>query len=98
MKIKDNFLKQEELDKIQQLMRKQSPFEGHQTIFPWYYSDRILFKGDVDKFRFIHVFYENHMPLSPFMNELNPILDIIQPISIFRIKVATTEKNILLNI
>ena len=79
MKIEDNFLKQEEFDKIQQLMMEPSPF-------PWFYADRIVFEDDVDKFQFIHAFYDNHMPMSPFSNELDSIINIIQPFSIVKIR------------
>ena len=79
MKIEDNFLKQEEFDKIQKLMDEPSPF-------PWFYADRIVFDDDVDKFQFIHAFYDNHMPMSPFTNELDSIINIIQPFSIVKIR------------
>ena len=79
MKIEDNFLKQEELDKIQKLMMEPSPF-------PWFYADRIVFDDDVDKFQFIHAFYDNHMPMSPFANELDSIINIIQPFSIVKVR------------
>jgi len=79
MKIEDNFLKQEEFDKIQKLMMEPSPF-------PWFYADRIVFDDDVDKFQFIHAFYDNHMPMSPFSNELDSIINIIQPFSIVKIR------------
>ena len=79
MKIEDNFLKQEDFDKIQKLMMEPSPF-------PWFYADRIVFDDDVDKFQFIHAFYDNHMPMSPFSNELDSIINIIQPFSIVKIR------------
>ena len=79
MEIKDNFLKQEDFDKIQKLMGEPSPF-------PWFYADRIVFEDDVDKFQFIHAFYDNHMPMSPFSNELDSIINIIQPFSIVKIR------------
>jgi len=79
MKIEDNFLKQEEFDKIQKLMGEPSPF-------PWFYADRIVFEDDVDKFQFIHAFYDNHIPMSPFSNELDSIINIIQPFSIVKIR------------
>ena len=79
MKIEDDFLKQEDFDKIQKLMGEPSPF-------PWFYADRIVFEDDVDKFQFIHAFYDNHMPMSPFSNELDSIINIIQPFSIVKIR------------
>ena len=85
MKIEDNFLKQEEFDKIQKLMGEPSPF-------PWFYADRIVFEDDVDKFQFIHAFYDNHMPMSPFTNELDSIINIIQPFSIVKIRAKLLTK------
>ena len=79
MKIEDNFLNQEEFDKIQKLMMEPSPF-------PWFYADRIVFEDDVDKFQFIHAFYDDHMPMSPFWNELDSIINIIQPFSIVKVR------------
>ena len=72
-------IKQEEFDKIQKLMGEPSPF-------PWFYADRIVFEDDVDKFQFIHAFYDNHMPMSPFSNELDSIINIIQPFSIVKVR------------
>ena len=79
MKIEDDFLKQEDFDKIQKLMDEPSPF-------PWFYADRIVFDDDVDKFQFIHAFYDNHMSISPFANELDSIINIIQPFSIVKVR------------
>ena len=77
-KIEDNFLTYEKFDKIQKLMEEPSPF-------PWFYVDRIVYEDDVDNFQFIHTFYNNYMPMSPFTNELDPIINIIQPFSIVKI-------------
>ena len=79
MIIEDNFLKPKEFDKIQKLMMEPSPV-------PWFYADRIVFDDDIDKFQFIHAFYDNHMPMSPFSNELDSIINIIQPFSIVKIR------------
>ena len=80
MKIEDNFLQQEEFDKIQKLMMEPSSF-------PWFYNNRIVFEEDVDdKFQFIHLFYKDYSAQSLFCENLKPILEIIQPISLWRIK------------
>jgi len=59
---------------------------GEPSPFPWFYADRIVFEDDVDKFQFFHAFYDNHMPMSPFANELDSIINIIQPFSIVKIR------------
>ena len=79
MKIEDNFLKQEDFDKIQKLMMEPSPF-------PWFYNDTIDYLDDVDKFQFIHALYDNYRPMSPFSNELDSIINIIQPFSIVKVR------------
>ena len=91
MKIKDNFLGLEEFNKIQKLIMGMN--------FTWFYNDRIVFEGD-DKFQFIHNFYNNYTPMSPFIDKLNPILEIINPLSIVRMKanLLTRTSNIVENI
>jgi hypothetical protein len=79
MKIEDNFLKQEEFDKIQKLMIEPSGF-------PWFYSDRIVFDDDIDKFQFVHAFYAHHMPMSPHANELDFMINTIHPFSIVKVR------------
>ena len=74
MKIEDNFLKQEDFDRIQTIMGESS------DSFPWFYTNAIDSQDDVDKFQFVHKFYGNQMPVSPCMNDLTPILDIIKPL------------------
>jgi len=112
IKIEDNLLKQEDFDKIQEIimfdaskgLQTLKSFSQHSAPFPWFYADTIDFhyadtnadtidfQDEVDKFQFIHNFYNNHMPTSPFMNELGPILEIIQPLSIRRIKANLLTK------
>ena len=81
MKIEDNYLSQEEFDKLQDLI-----LSGK---ISWKYGKGIDYPGEEyneKKFQFGHIFYGNDLPQSPLMNELNPILNIIKPISIWRIK------------
>ena len=81
MKIEDNFIDQENFDKLQSVM-----WGGNSGIY-WFYKDRIVSTdaANTDKFQFIHIFYK-HEPQSPFMDILIPILEKIDPISISRIK------------
>jgi len=58
---------------------------GEPSPLPWFYADRIVFEDD-DKFQFIHAFYDNHKPMSPFTNELDSIINIIQPFSIVKVR------------
>ena len=76
MEIKDNFLKQEDFDKIQKLMMNHT--------FSWFYGNYIVFRDDIDRFRFFHYIYANGAPQSPFYNDLLPLIDIIQPLAMWR--------------
>tara|TARA_Y100000034_G_C6714005_1_gene315521 strand:- start:37 stop:600 length:564 start_codon:yes stop_codon:yes gene_type:complete len=79
MKIKDNVLDTPEFVRLQDLLMGRD--------FPWFYQPNITFvNGNDNKFMFYHMFYKNQGPQSPFMNEMNPILNIIKPMSIWRIK------------
>jgi len=103
MKIKDNFLKQEDFDKLQELMM--GPY------FNWYFWDRYyhtsyhaptiqngvtkVFTGkptgeptktELDKFQFLHPFYESNQPVSSQLEHLDCILQLIQPNAIVKIR------------
>ena len=88
--IEDNILDKKNLNKIQQMLTGPSGL-------PWYYNDAIVYKDDIDKFQFIHFFYKrNNDSLdltltgsaghSQFIKQLNCILELIQPVSLWRIK------------
>ena len=87
MKIEDNFIDQENFDKLQSFMW------GNNSGIYWFYNDRIVSTDatNTDKFQFIHIFYRNE-PQSPFMDILIPILEKIDPVSIFRIKANLRTK------
>ena len=92
MKIEDNFLGQKEFDELQAFMM------GGE--FNWHYADGIDFEEDDNKFMFAHMFYEFNVPCSSFCEKLNPILDIIVPVSLWRIKanLLTRTSNIVENV
>ena len=90
MKIEDNFLGQKDFDGLQTLMMGEN--------FAWYFRSRYyanvpsdpsyigLKEEDVlDQFQFTHRFYEDKIPQSPYMEQLNCFLDLLQPVAIFRI-------------
>jgi len=78
IKIEDNFLKQEDFDKIQEVIEKS-------TFFPWFLHDEIDSKDDVDKFQFIHLLWHRHQP-SDAIQHIEPIITKLDPVSLFRIK------------
>ena len=91
MKIEDNFLEQDIFLRLQKIMMGAG--------FPWYYNPIIDSVDDIDKFQFVHRFYEDFSPRSEFIGQMNPILDIIKPISLCRIKanLLTRTSNIIEN-
>jgi hypothetical protein len=91
MKIEDDFLDQEQFDTIIKRMEEYS--------FPWSYNDNIDNESDVDKFQFAHMFYLENRPGSNAIQIVSPILAILKPISILRIKanLLTRTPNIIEN-
>jgi|688.fasta_scaffold690414_1 hypothetical protein len=87
-KIIDNLLSKSELETIQSTM------EGPD--FPWHLHHKVKKDIKLDgsnenyNFQFIHGFYNNFAPTSPFAEMLNPILERIDPAAIMRIKANLT--------
>ena len=50
MKIEDNFLEQDIFLRLQKIMMGAG--------FPWYYNPIIDSADDIDKFQFVHLFYD----------------------------------------
>ena len=75
IKIEDDYLTQEEFDKIQYLMLKSEDF-------PWFLNE----DPSQQVFHFTHIFYMNLVPTSDLMKSLSPLLSALDSFSIFRIK------------
>jgi len=90
IKIEDDFLDQREFVKLQTFMM------GNNV--PWHYLDGIEYPNEVNKFQFILNFYKDNAPLY-FCEILDPILKIIEPISLWSIKanLLTKTSNIIEN-
>ena len=86
MKIIDNFLDQENFDKLQNIIMGEN--------FSWFYNDIIDFEDDIDKYQFIHLFYNNYVPTSNNIETINPLLVKIDPISLWRIKANLLTKTL----
>ena len=93
MEIIDNFLDQYEFNELQKLIIPQPYKEFGQELprdsahFAWYYSDTIEYKENTpDRFQFVHMFYIEDQPNSSLYNNLNPIINKLEPKSIIRIK------------
>lgn len=78
--IKDNFLPIREFERIHAELMAWN--------FPWYTS-KIVEDTDHNRnnnFQFTHLFYERYSPVDESVNILQPVLQIIQPMAIFKIK------------
>ena len=73
----DDFLGKKEFDELQDLLMGE--------MVPWYYRSIIDYAEDVNKFQFVHTFYENMISFL-FCEKLSPILEIIDATAIIRIK------------
>ena len=83
MKIEDDFLDQKIFDELQGLMMDNN--------FPWHYYGEGEFEH-TNYFMFTHMFYEGAGALSTFCENLRPILEKIDSISIRRIKANLLTK------
>ena len=97
IKIEDNFLEQEKFDEIQLMLNPMAdPNHDITTLnFAWYfryryyadpYDDRDKDKGELDQFQFTHTFYDDGVPQSPHMQQLQCFMELLQPIAIFSIR------------
>jgi hypothetical protein len=83
-KIIDNFLPQNEFQNIQEIMLGSN--------IQWYYNsfkvktDDHDTKNDPYNFQFTHTFYKNYRPTSDFIELFDPILKILNPSALIRIK------------
>ena len=78
--IKDNFLPIREFERMHSELMAWN--------FPWYTS-KIVNDTEHNRnnnFQFTHLFYERYSPVDETVNILQPVLQIIQPIAIFKIK------------
>jgi len=76
--IKDNFLEQSVFDKLQTIIMGED--------IAWYYSPTIVYSNDEDRFQFVHHFYGSDMPQSEYIEQIRPIIEIIKPTTMIRIK------------
>ena len=62
--------------------------------FPWFFSPGKSYSEEIKKdktiFQFVHPFYMNHGWVSQYGQILDPILQILQPVAIMRIKANMT--------
>ena len=74
----DNFLDPTEFNNLHHIILS--------GLIKWEYVPSIVNDDDGDKFQFVHVFYMNNSGEYPTLGFLNPLLNLIKPKELFRIK------------
>jgi hypothetical protein len=77
MKIINNVIKDEEALKIKDLLISQT--------FSWFYIEGVVFEKE-NNFQFTHMFYNDFKINSNYFEILNPILNVLKPSAIIKIK------------
>lgn len=78
VEIVDDFLDKEVFETLQTAMMTDQ--------LHWYYWPNVDSDEDQDKFQFVHAFYQDKVPCSSFVAQVNPALEKLNPLSVFRIK------------
>ena len=77
--IVDNYLSSEKHLQLKTLMES--------NIFPWYFSDfKLKPNNDLFDYQFCHIFYKKNIVNSDFFHHLEPIIKLLKPLSLIRIK------------
>jgi|TARA_R100001460_G_scaffold53861_1_gene93045 hypothetical protein len=78
MKVIKNFYDKDKFEEIQKLILGSN--------FPFYFNDGVADPEQTNDFYFTHTFYKDYQPTSPYYKMLIPIIDMIKPKSLIRIK------------
>lgn len=78
MKIIKNFCDEDKFKEIQKIILGSN--------FPFYFNDGVADHEQTNEFYFTHNFYRDYQPTSPYYKLLVPIIDMIKPKSLIRIK------------
>ena len=79
MEIKNNFLSETQMIMLENNIGSDE--------FPWYFNNNVV--DDIEpneKFQFTHTFYRNAQVVSDWYRHVTPILEILKPIALIRIK------------
>ena len=68
VKVIDNFLSQEEFNKVSDIICNQPKSND----FPWYIADNSDYPGD-ENYQLFHVLYNNNVPYSNFFEMFQPL-------------------------
>ena len=76
----DNFLSKEDHEKIKYVMMESMEF-------PWFYHNTVSYEDRQEEgYFFVHSLYKNYSPCSQYYPLVSPILEILKPKSLMRIK------------
>jgi len=79
MQVIDNALSKSDFNKIKSVFLS--------NLFPWFFNEEVAFEGDRnDDYYFIHMLYDYCKPFSNHYDLILPVLDILKPKSLIRIK------------
>lgn len=92
IKVVDNFLEEEYFKQLQSVLMSDGDF-------PWYYNDGVVNDEDKDpnNYQFTHTFYDGFSPRSEYYNMIVPIIEILEPTALMRIKanlLTKTERHV----
>ena len=91
--IVDNFLEQEEFDRLQDICLDEQLTSMEGDALPWFYNKNVVFDNETTgRFQFNHIFYERCNQISNFLPSLAPIVDRLKPLAIYRIKANLTTQ------
>lgn len=80
----DSFLNPNDFEQIQATLLRNPEF-------PWHYMDYKVLPLDGDQ-QFLHNFYLNFQPMSAYLDILGPVLTLLEPSAILRIKANLTTR------
>ena len=80
IKITNNFLPPQSFLMVKALLNSDQ--------LPWYFNDAVVYpeKDPINHYQFTHTFYMDNAPRSDFFRNLSPLLDVIKPNILIRIK------------
>lgn len=79
IQIFDNYLPDNYFYHLQGILLQRDPN------FSWHFNDNVVDGNDKD-FQFVHMFYDQYVPQSPYFKDLSMLLQILNPVSLIRIK------------
>ena len=92
--MKNKFIVIENVLKKENFLTIKNTLEGNS--FPWYFG-KVLIEKINNNFQFAHTFYDNFTVNSDFYALVVPIIEVLKPLSLIKIKanLLTQEKNII---